>query len=132
MQWNGSTLPTSYVSSTQLTAAVSASDVASAGMAQVTVFNPLAGSSNALPFTISQIVYNSYTGCNGQSATGKLQLWITSLNGATGAVQISGVDTRDPTTPFTWNWGDGATTLGFFPQSHTYSNVHLNYSLQAT
>jgi uncharacterized protein (TIGR03437 family) len=133
VQWNGSTLLTSYVSSTQVTAAVPTSDVASAGTAQVTVFNPLGGSSNALPFTISPIVYNSYTGCDGQSATGKLQLWITSLNGATGAVQINGVDSSEaPNTPFTWNWGDGATTQGFFPQSHTYSNIEQNYSLQVT
>src|SRR5947207_1352540 len=38
-----------------LTASISASDVASAGMAQVTVFNPIAGggASNALTFTMN-------------------------------------------------------------------------------
>jgi len=83
-----------------------------------------------MTFTISQTV--SYAGCNGQPPTGKLQLSIMSVNTITGVVQINGVDSRAPNTPFTWNWGDGATTQGFFPQSHTYSNVQLNYSLQVT
>jgi hypothetical protein len=54
------------------------------------------------------------------------------LNPATGAAQVNGVDTRGPSTPFTWNWGDGTTTQGFFPQSHTYSNAQQNYTLQVT
>jgi uncharacterized protein (TIGR03437 family) len=52
VQWNGSTLPTSYVSGTQVTAPVPAGDLASAGTAQVTVFTPPGGSSNAVTFTI--------------------------------------------------------------------------------
>jgi uncharacterized protein (TIGR03437 family) len=55
-----------------------------------------------------------------------------SLNASTGVVQINGVDSRETDTPFTWNWGDSATTQGFFPLSHTYSNLQLNYSLQVT
>lgn len=43
VQWKGSPRPTTYVSPTQLTAAISASDVASAGTAVVTVFNPAPG-----------------------------------------------------------------------------------------
>ena len=75
---------------------------------------------------------SSYTGCNGQPATGNLQLWIMGVNTTTGVVQINGVVSGASNTPFTWNWGDGTTTQGFFPQSHTYSNVQLNYSLQVT
>jgi uncharacterized protein (TIGR03437 family) len=131
VQWNGTALQTTFISSTQLTAAVPAGDLASVGTAQVTVANGASTTSNALPFTISQTL-SSYTGCNGQPATGNLQLSIISLNASTGVVQINGLDPRDPNTPFTWNWGDSTTTPGFFPQSHTYSNVQLNYSLQVT
>src|SRR5207253_2564790 len=44
-----------YVTATQLTAAISAADIAAAGTAQVTVFNPApgGGTSNALTFTVT-------------------------------------------------------------------------------
>jgi hypothetical protein len=43
VQWKGSTRPTTYVSPTQLTAAIPASDVAAVGTAVVRVFNPAPG-----------------------------------------------------------------------------------------
>jgi hypothetical protein len=54
VQWNATARTTTFVSSTQLTASIPASDVALAGTAQVTVLHPsqIAGSSNALAFTI--------------------------------------------------------------------------------
>jgi len=54
IKWNGTALTTTYVSATQLTATVPASDLATAGTASVTVFNPTpgGGTSNALTFTI--------------------------------------------------------------------------------
>src|ERR1019366_799260 len=54
VQWNGAARPTTYVSKTQLTASISYIDLATAGTAQVTVFNPVLGgaTSNALVFTI--------------------------------------------------------------------------------
>jgi trimeric autotransporter adhesin len=54
VEWNGSSLPTEYVSSTQLQAQVSASAVASVGSASVSVITPSpgGGTSSALPFTI--------------------------------------------------------------------------------
>jgi hypothetical protein len=54
VRWNGSDRPTTFVSSTQLTAAIPASDVATAGTANVTVFNPApgGGESGAATFTI--------------------------------------------------------------------------------
>jgi hypothetical protein len=56
VQWNGTGLTTTYASSTQLTATVPASDIAAAGTASVTVFNPSpgGGTSNALSFTITK------------------------------------------------------------------------------
>jgi hypothetical protein len=53
--WNGSPLATTYVSANQLTAQISAADIAHAGTAHVEVANPApcGGVSNAAAFTIS-------------------------------------------------------------------------------
>ncbi|MCX6133740.1 MAG: T9SS type A sorting domain-containing protein [Ignavibacteriales bacterium] len=66
----------------------------------------------------------------GTSST--LNLTVESVDTITGAARVNGVDSQAPTTPFTWNWGDGMTTSGFFPQTHTYSNVSKNYFLTVT
>ena len=54
VRWNGSDRPTTFVSATQLTAAIPASDLAAAGTAQITVFSPAPGGglSNAMALTI--------------------------------------------------------------------------------
>jgi hypothetical protein len=53
--WNGSALPTTYVSGTSLTATVPAADLTTAGSAAVTVQNPTpgGGTSSTLSFTIN-------------------------------------------------------------------------------
>jgi hypothetical protein len=55
VNWNGSPLTTTFVSSTQLTAIVPAANVAAVGTASVTVVNPSpgGGTSNAQTFTIN-------------------------------------------------------------------------------
>ena len=55
VRWNGSGKPTTFVSSTRLTAAIPAGDIAADGAAQVTVFNPTpgGGTSTSAAFTIS-------------------------------------------------------------------------------
>jgi subtilase family serine protease len=55
VNWNGSARPTTFVSSMQLTAAIPAADVATAGTVQVTVTNPApgGGTSTAVNFTIN-------------------------------------------------------------------------------
>jgi len=54
IEWNGTKLTTKYVSSTTLTTTVPSGDIATAGTASVTVFNPIpgGGSSAAKVFTI--------------------------------------------------------------------------------
>jgi hypothetical protein len=54
VRWNGSDRLTTYVSGGQLQAAISSGDIALAGTAQVTVFNPApgGGTSNGLTFSI--------------------------------------------------------------------------------
>ncbi len=56
VRWNGSDRTTTFVSATQVTAALTAADVASAGTAKVRVFNPapIGGLSGELDFTILQ------------------------------------------------------------------------------
>ncbi len=56
IRWNGMDRPTTFVSSTQLTAQISAADVASASSVAVTVFNPApgGGASNAVNVNIVQ------------------------------------------------------------------------------
>lgn len=58
VRWNGKDRTTTFVSATQLKAAVSADDLATAGTAQVTAFNPTpgGGTSGALAFTINPAV----------------------------------------------------------------------------
>ena len=51
--WNGANRTTTFVSSSQLTAAIPAADIATQGTASIAVLNPGAATSNALTFTIS-------------------------------------------------------------------------------
>src|SRR5438552_11091559 len=55
VNWNGSALATTFVSSIKLTATVPAANVATAGTASVTVVNPApgGGTSNSATFTIN-------------------------------------------------------------------------------
>lgn len=56
VQWNGSIRTTTFVSGTQLTASIPATDIAAVGTASVTVVNPSPGGgiSNAASFSITQ------------------------------------------------------------------------------
>jgi hypothetical protein len=89
VQWNSSALTTSYKSATQLVATIPASEIASVGTAQVTVFTPTpgGGASNAIAFsivgpTISGLVPSSTPDC---STTG-LTLAVNGTNFVTGLV----------------------------------------------
>src|SRR6266567_806894 len=55
VRWNGASRATTFDSSTQLTASIPATDIATAGIAEVTVFNPTpgGGTSAAQTFTIN-------------------------------------------------------------------------------
>jgi FG-GAP-like repeat/Abnormal spindle-like microcephaly-assoc'd, ASPM-SPD-2-Hydin/FG-GAP repeat len=56
VQWNGSALPTTFVSRSQLKAAVPASDIVNASSARIMVFNPTpgGGSSNLVLFEVTR------------------------------------------------------------------------------
>ncbi len=55
VRWGGANRTTTFVSNTQLTASIPASDLTTAGNVNVTVFNPapVGGTSNALTFTVN-------------------------------------------------------------------------------
>ncbi|MFZ0634422.1 MAG: hypothetical protein WA755_05095 [Candidatus Acidiferrales bacterium] len=53
VSWNGSPRATTYVSTTQLTAAILSSDIATAGTANVTVVNPAPGGGVSAPFAFT-------------------------------------------------------------------------------
>ena len=53
VRWNGSGRATTFVGNTQLTAAILAGDIANAGTAQVTVFNPAPGGGTSSPLTFT-------------------------------------------------------------------------------
>jgi hypothetical protein len=56
VQWNAAPRTTTFVSATQVRAQIPATDVATTGTANVTVVNPNAAASNALPFTVTAAV----------------------------------------------------------------------------
>lgn len=66
----------------------------------------------------------------GESST--LHIDIQSIDYNTGKVSLSGWDTKCPTIPFTWDWGDGTIVDGWFPQTHTYSDLIKNYIVRVT
>ena len=56
VRWNGSDRATTYVNDTRLTASIPATDIATAGSASVTVFNPTPGGSTSNTTTFSMII----------------------------------------------------------------------------
>jgi hypothetical protein len=88
VRWNFSDRPTTFVNSAQVTAQILSADIATAGVASVTIFNPVpgGGTSNAVSFMISPNPTGVAPQCPGLSAeaatpgitkfnTVKSQLW---------------------------------------------------------
>jgi len=104
VRWNGADRATTFVSATQLTASVTAADIATAGTAQVTVFNPApgGGTSSAVTFTVTAPnPAPAVTSLSPTSAVASSAAFNLTVNG-TGF--ISGSVVR-------WNGGDRATTF---------------------
>jgi hypothetical protein len=106
-RFNGNARATTFVSATQLTAAILASDIASAGSFSVTVTNPGGGTSNAVSFTAltpqqaTQAVVNSVNalfaqgvlnGGQDNSLVAQLQHAITMMNAGKNAGAIGNLD----------------------------------------
>jgi hypothetical protein len=84
LRWNGSDRPTTYVSGSQLTAAIPATDLAAAGTAQVTVFVPGGGVSAALPFTVGS-ASTALLSVSSQTVTGGSPVSVTLTGGPGGS-----------------------------------------------
>ncbi len=105
VRWNGTGRTTTYVSSTQLTAAISASDVAVEGTASVTVYNPApgGGTSNAVLFTIDPSATNPVPTLTKLSPSSALPGSAAFTLTVTGTRFIAGATVR-------WNGSDRPTT----------------------
>ncbi|MCX6291107.1 MAG: hypothetical protein NT126_05020 [Bacteroidetes bacterium] len=88
--WNGSSLSTTYVSATQLTATVPSTNLISAGTASVTVFNPTpgGGTSSSVTFTVNNPspVLSSITPSSATAGTSSISITLTGSNFVTGSV----------------------------------------------
>ena len=69
VQWNGTPLATTFLSPTQLTAPVPASDIASAGTASITVVNPPPGGGTSATLTFSIVDFTVSSTTNSQTVT---------------------------------------------------------------
>jgi len=101
VHWKGSERETTYVSGTQLNAAIPASDITSNGTASVTVINP-SGESNPQTFTIGTVTEPTTTGLSPDHKTvgdAQFTLTVNGTNFVTGSV-------------VRWNGVDRATTFG--------------------
>jgi hypothetical protein len=92
------------------------------------VFPSLAVSQTKGPETSSASCYSSLLSASPPT----LSAFVESQDDANGTIEVNGVDTAEPTTPFQFAWGDGSTTSGFFPQQHIYSNTNQNYEITIT
>jgi len=61
-----------------------------------------------------------------------LHLNVQSMNAHSGQVEFNGVDTTPVVGPFTWDFGDGVTIRGWFPQKHTFADTGKNYIVKIT
>ena len=105
VRWNGADRTTTYVSDTELSAAIPAADIETAGTASVTVFNPTpgGGESNAQTFTVTSAPVTAtptWYLAEGSTAWGFSQ-YISIINPNTEAVtaRITYMTTTGPTSP---------------------------------
>jgi len=68
------------------------------------------------------------SGGSGGSTTGTITLFSPQINGLD--VSINGVATDNPS-QIQWDWGDGNTSISYFPATHTYSSAGT-YNITAT
>jgi uncharacterized protein YjdB len=111
-QWNGSPRATTFVNATQVTAAITAADVASMGTAPVTVVNPTpgGGTSNALTFTITDFSVSNTSGTK-TVAAGQAAMY---------TINAAGLGGNFPgTVTFSATGLPAATTASFNPTSVT-------------
>jgi len=105
LRWNGFDRPTTFVSSNELQAIISAADISTAGSASVTIFNPEPGGglSNIQTFSINEIIPNPVPMIFDMSPTN------TTVGGSDFLITVNGTDFI-PGTIVRWNGTDRDTT----------------------
>lgn len=115
VRWNGADRPTTFVTASQLTATIAASDIAAQGSATVTVYNaaPGGGTSNGASFTVTGAPNPapSIGGLAPASATAGSPAFTMTVNGSN---FVNGAVVR-------WNGSDRATT--FISATQVTANV---------
>jgi hypothetical protein len=127
VRWNGTALATTFVSASQLTAAVPASNVASAGTASITVTNPGSGvaASNVVFFDVVQPA-SAVTFSASTVATGHYPAGIVAADfNADGKTDLAVANYTDNTVSVLLGNGDGtfATHVDYATSASPYSNI---------
>lgn len=65
-------------------------------------------------------------------AQSSLSLNLEQSSASSGAIRLNGSDSQRPSAPFLFDWGDGTTKRGSFPQRHTYADPTRNYVVTVT
>jgi 6-phosphogluconolactonase len=88
VRWNGSDRPTAFISASQVSAQIPASDIAVAGTAAITVFNPAPGegASNSLTFTITGPTITTISPNSADTGGAAFTLTVNGSNFLTGSV----------------------------------------------
>src|SRR5713226_5478309 len=88
VRWNGSDRPTAFISASQVSAQFPASDIAVAGTAAITVFNPApgGGASNSLTFTITGPTITTISPNSADTGGAAFTLTVNGSNFLTGSV----------------------------------------------
>ncbi|NJO13636.1 MAG: hypothetical protein HC872_09430 [Gammaproteobacteria bacterium] len=106
VRWNGANRTTTFVSASQLTATIPAGDIAAAGTASVTVFNPApgGGTSNAQTFTVNA-ANNPVPGLTGISPASAI------AGGAGFTLTVNGSNYVNGASTVRWNGANRTTTF---------------------
>lgn len=128
INWNGSALSTTFVSSTQLTATVPAANVATAGSASVTVFTPGpgGGTSTAASFTINGAAGGAkkFLFDNTKAETAGNADWVLDQDGSPQRIPTPLQNTITASTPETyWTGAISAWGIALAKKGHTVETL---------
>ncbi len=127
VRWNNSNRATTYVSSAQLTAEITASDIAAAGTANITVFNPAPGGGESNPLSF-RIALPEYEADVAPRPNGTGDGTVTTSDWVLAGRFASGLDTPAPGSEFQradcaprGSLGDGRLTINDWVQAGRYA-----------
>ena len=130
--WNGASRTTTYVSQTQLTAAITAADIASSGTASVTVSNPSPGGGLSSAFTAAIDTASSSSGAVSveaqtttvQATPGQTVTVAVSLSGIDAGAQVSLQCVDLPTADASCTYDSGSSSVQITTSSSTAAGTY--------